>query len=110
MRSATNHHKHENHHYNGRKSTRADMPASSCPSPLSGATTTDSPDSLLFFFGLLYEKAKSAAKDSASEETKNPLIGPRELAMIESSGTYIGAVIATVWGLPIQQFWQKQGL
>lgn len=86
------------------------MSSSSHPSPLSVATTTDSPDSLLFFYELLYEKAKSAAKISESKEAINPLISPRELAMTNTSSTYIGAVIATAWGLPIQQFWQKQGL
>ncbi len=78
------------------------MSSSSTPSPLSGATPENSPSNILLFYKLLYKQAEQ----SLSESEKNPLASLTDPDITDS---YIGAVIATVWGLPIQQFWEKQG-
>ena len=78
------------------------MFSSSSPSSLSGAIAENSPSNILSFYKLLYKQAEQ----SLSNNDKNPLISLSDPAITDS---YIGAVIATAWGLPIQQFWEKQG-
>ena len=78
------------------------MSSSSFPSRLSSSTAENSPSNILSFYKLLYRQAEQ----SLSNNDKNPLTSLTDSEITES---YIGAVIATAWGLPIQQFWEKQG-
>ena len=78
------------------------MSSSSFPNQLSSSTQENSPSNILSFYKLLYTQAEQ----SLSNKGKNPLTNLTDLEITDS---YIGAVIATAWGLPIQQFWEKQG-
>ena len=78
------------------------MSSSSFPNQLSSSTQENSPSNILSFYKSLYTQAEQ----SLSNKGKNPLTNLTDLEITDS---YIGAVIATAWGLPIQQFWEKQG-
>ncbi len=78
------------------------MSSSSFSNQLSSSTPENSPSNILSFYKLLYTQAEQ----SLSNKGKNPLTNLTDLEITDS---YIGAVIATAWGLPIQQFWEKQG-
>ena len=69
----------------------------SAPVPLIGASSTAS--SIPTFYKSIYTSANQVLGD------KNPL-----LRINRASNDYISSVCAYVWGLPLQQFWEKQGL
>ena len=59
------------------------------------------PDSIELFYKSIYRIAKQKTGDN------NPL---HEWGKRGISKVYYGSVCAYVWGLPLQQFWEKQGL
>ena len=69
----------------------------SAPVPLIGASSTAS--SIPTFYKSIYTSANQVLGDN------NPL-----LRINRASNDYISSVCAYVWGLPLQQFWEKQGL
>ncbi len=78
------------------------MSSSSFPSRLASPNTENSPSNILSFYKLLYRQAGQ----NLSNKDNNPLTSLTDPGITDS---YIGAAIATAWGLPIQQFWEKQG-
>ena len=69
----------------------------SAPVPLTGATPTNS--SIPTFYKSIYTSANNILG------SENPLTKPRS-----ASNSYKASACAYVWGLPLQQFWEKQGL
>ena len=69
----------------------------SAPAPLTGATSTN--NSISTFYTAIYNSAKQTLGSD------NPLTPPAR-----ASNSYIASACAYVWGLPLQQFWEKQGL
>jgi hypothetical protein len=80
---------------------------SSSPFPVttSGVTAASSRS------GLLYAEIYAATAAAAtSKGVSNPLRYTPEEALIGDGPYYAAAVEAYVWGLPAEQFWEKQGL
>ena len=69
--------------------------------PNSNQTATAAPSSIGWFYRSLY----TAARFKLGSE--NPL---KKWGASGVSKQYYGSVCATFWGLPLQQFWEKQGL
>ena len=69
----------------------------SAPAPLTGGQSPNS--SIPTFYKAIYTSSKQILGPN------NPL--PR---IQKASNSYIASVCAYVWGLPLQQFWEKQGL
>ena len=69
----------------------------SAPVPLTGATPTNS--SIPTFYKSIYTSANNILG------SENPLTKPGS-----ASNSYKASACAYVWGLPLQQFWEKQGL
>lgn len=72
-------------------------------SPSSSASSTQAPSDIESFYRAIYSSAFKVAHSTGSS---NPLRSWEAGA----SDQYYGAVCAYVWSLPIQQFWEKQGL
>ena len=80
---------------------------SSSPFPVTTSGITAAPSRP----GLLYEEIYAAtASAAASKGFSNPLTVTPLRALVGDDRYYAAAVEAYVWGLPAEQFWEKQGL
>ena len=80
---------------------------SSSPFPVTTSGITAAPSRP----GLLYEEIYAAtASAAASKGVSNPLTVTPLRALVGDDRYYAAAVEAYVWGLPAEQFWEKQGL
>lgn len=88
-------------------SASADCTISSSPFPVTANGVNAAPSRP----GLMYADIYLAtAKAAANSGVSNPLkVNPVE-ALIGDGRYYARAVEAYVWGLPVEQFWEKQGL
>lgn len=75
------------------------------PFPVTASTTTAAPSDKDLFYAEIYYATASAA---ATAGVANPLIAPVNLPLGYNQ-YYAAAVDAYIWGLPAEQFWEKQG-
>ena len=85
---------------------------SSSPFPVTAAAISEAPSQKDVFYTAIYEAANSAASE-ASKSSKTPVLNPLTVTPLQSlvgdNRYYAAAVSAYVWGLPAEQFWEKQG-
>jgi hypothetical protein len=79
----------------------------SSPFPVTTGGIQTSPSSLLSFYTLIYNLAATAAANAGSGTT-NPLTVAPAQSTVGNNQYYALAVAAYVWGLSIEQFWEKQ--
>ena len=84
----------------------------SSPFPVTAAAISEAPSQKDVFYTAIYEAANSAASE-ASKSSKTPVLNPLTVTPLQSlvgdNRYYAAAVSAYVWGLPAEQFWEKQG-
>jgi len=84
----------------------------SSPFPVTAAAISEAPSQKDVFYTAIYEAANSAASE-ASKSSKTPVLNPLTVTPLQSlvgdNRYYAAAVNAYVWGLPAEQFWEKQG-
>lgn len=80
---------------------------SNSPFPVTVSGTTAAPSRAGLLYAEIYSAAASAA---ASKGVSNPLTVTPLQALVGDDRYYAAAVEAYVWGLPAEQFWEKQGL
>lgn len=86
-------------------SDNADCTVASSPFPVTASDAVAAPSDIDFFYAAIYSAAADAAADAG---VANPLIAPNDLPLGYNQ-YYAAAVGAYVWGLPAEQFWEKQG-
>ncbi len=83
----------------------------SSPFPLTAAGVTAAPSQNDIFYAAIYALAAKTANDASKPD--KPVANPLTVAPSQSSADdnpyYVAAVSAYVWGLPAEQFWEKQG-
>lgn len=77
------------------------------PFPVAASGTTAAPSRSDLLYAEIYAATASAA---ANKGASNPLRVTPADALIGDGRYYAAAVEAYVWGLPAEQFWEKQGL
>ncbi len=87
--------------------TSAACSISSSPFPVTASGTTAAPSRTGLLYAEIYAATASAA---ASKGVSNPLTVTPLQALVGDDRYYAAAVEAYVWGLPAEQFWEKQGL
>ena len=80
---------------------------SSSPFPVAASGTTAAPSRSDLLYAEIYTATAAAA---ANKGVSNPLRVTPAQALIGDGRYYAAAVEAYVWGLPAEQFWEKQGL
>lgn len=80
---------------------------SSSPFPVAASGTTAAPSRSDLLYAEIYTATAAAA---ANKGASNPLTVTPAQALIGNGRYYAAAVEAYVWGLPAEQFWEKQGL
>ena len=88
----------------------------SSPFPVTAAPISDAPSQLDVFYTAIYAAASNAAIEASKDSIKvgggvvrNPLAVTPLQALVGDNRYYAAAVSAYVWGLPVEQFWEKQG-
>ena len=89
----------------GASSTACTISGSPFPVTATGITAAPSRPELLY--AEIYSATASAA---ANKGVSNPLVVTPAQALVGDGRYYAAAVEAYVWGLPAEQFWEKQGL
>ncbi len=96
----------------------ANCTLTSSPFPVTSATISDAPSQIDAFYTAIYLEASKAAAEAnraAQASNSNVAIVRNPLAVSPLQATngdnpyYVAAVSAYVWGLPAEQFWEKQG-
>jgi hypothetical protein len=80
---------------------------SSSPFPVTSSGTSAAPSRPELLYAEIYSATASAA---ANKGVSNPLSVTPADALVGDGRYYAAAVEAYVWGLPAEQFWEKQGL
>lgn len=80
----------------------------SSPFPLTEASISDAPSQKEILYAAIYELAAKTAADS-KPPVSNPLTVTPLQSLVGDNRYYAAAVSAYVWGLPAEQFWEKQG-
>jgi len=97
----------------GGSSSTASESSSNCtltssPFPLTEASISDAPSQKEILYAAIYELAAKTAADS-KPPVSNPLTVTPLQSLVGDNRYYAAAVSAYVWGLPAEQFWEKQG-
>jgi hypothetical protein len=83
-------------------------PSCSITEQISPTVAQGTPNKVSFNALAFYSDIYLAA--SRAMPTANPLRSPLQMTLSPADKAYILAVDAYVWGLPVEQFWEKQGI
>jgi hypothetical protein len=88
--------------------TSGNCTLTSSPFPVTEASISDAPSQKEILYAAIYELAAKTAADS-NPPVSNPLTVTPLQSLVGDNRYYAAAVSAYVWGLPVEQFWEKQG-